>query len=143
MVEELIDENLMAWSEEKLEENFIEADRQAIRRIPLGRFTEDVYAWTQEKSGKFSVRSAYRLMSSLQRTTNASGSGNSVGMCWKKMWKLSVPPKIWWRVIRRFIPSRLILKERHIEHIGNCETCGAAEESIFHALFQCTWAKVF
>jgi ribonuclease HI len=30
-----------------------------------------------------------------------------------------------------------------MERITSCEACGAAEESIFHALFQCTWAKVF
>ena len=48
MVDELIDKELMCWSEEKLEANFIDTDRQAIRRIPLGRFTEDEWAWTQE-----------------------------------------------------------------------------------------------
>jgi hypothetical protein len=30
-----------------------------------------------------------------------------------------------------------------MERITTCEACGAAEESIFDALFQCTWAKVF
>ena len=36
MVDELIDTEQMCCSEEKLEVNFIETDRDAIRRIPLG-----------------------------------------------------------------------------------------------------------
>lgn len=42
MVDELIDTELMCWSEEKLEVNFIETDSRAIRQIPLGRFNS---AW--------------------------------------------------------------------------------------------------
>jgi hypothetical protein len=145
MVEELIDDNLMAWSEEKLEENFIETDKQAIQRIPLGRFSEDEWAWTQEKSGNFTARSAYRLLALNQRANVHSGSGEDTNTFWKKLWRVHVPPKVrsfCWRVIKRFIPVRLVLKERHIDHIAFCHECGA-EESIFHALFECTWAKIF
>jgi hypothetical protein len=49
MVDELIDMEQMCWSEDKLEENFIHTDKCAIRQIPLGRFAEDEWAWTQEK----------------------------------------------------------------------------------------------
>ena len=48
MVDELIDTDLMCWSEDKLERNFIETDRRAIRQIPLGRHAEDTWAWTPE-----------------------------------------------------------------------------------------------
>jgi hypothetical protein len=145
LVEELIDDNHMTWREDKLEENFIETDRRAIRMIPLGRFSEDTWAWTQEKSGSFTVRSSYRLLA-MQRSTDVSGSGSSSSFYWKKLWRLPVPPKVrsfWWRVIKRFIPARQILKERHMEQIGFCHACGRGDESIFHALFECTWAKIF
>ena len=49
----------------------------------------------------------------------------------------------WWRVINKFIPARKILHDRHMEQISFCETCGAQQESIYHAMFECTWAKLF
>jgi hypothetical protein len=30
-----------------------------------------------------------------------------------------------------------------MEEIAHCKTCGAEEESIFHALFECAWARQF
>jgi hypothetical protein len=45
-----------------LSENFIPMDAAAIKRIPLGRFDEDFWAWTGEKHGLYSVQSAYRIL---------------------------------------------------------------------------------
>jgi hypothetical protein len=45
---------------------------------------------------------------------------------------------ILWRVIKQFVPTRAILKQLHDVRI-----CGANEESIQHALFECTWAWIF
>jgi hypothetical protein len=64
MVHELIDVDLMCWKEEKLETNFVETAKRAIRQIPLGRFAEDEWAWAYERNGVFCVRSAYRIMAS-------------------------------------------------------------------------------
>jgi hypothetical protein len=137
MVDELIDMEQMCWSEDKLEENFIHTDKCAIRQIPLGRFAEDEWAWTQEKNGVFSVRSAYRLISSYQQAIQPSGSGEVHNACWKRLWKLPVPPKVrcfWWRVMKRFVPARQILKESHMDKLGFCEACGVPEETIQHAM---------
>jgi len=57
-----------------------------------------------------------------------------------------VPPKVkvfWWRVTNEYLPARQILKRRHVEPIANCEVCGADEESIRHALLDCTMARSF
>jgi ribonuclease HI len=48
----------------------------------------------------------------------------------------------WWRVIKGFIPCRSVLEARHIEKIKFCHECGS-NEIIHHALFDCTWAKLF
>ena len=123
MVEELIDNELLCWDEGKLEVNFIETDRKAICQIPLGRTAEDSWAWTQEKSGVFSVQSPYRLLASVQQANYPSGSADS-NCCWKNLWKLTVPPKVrsfWWRVIRKFVPARQVLKQRHMDRIAFCE----------------------
>jgi hypothetical protein len=138
-VGELIDNEQMSWSEEKLEANLIETDRRAVRQIPLGRFAEDEWGWTQEEKGIFSVRSAYRLLSSAQYATQPASS--EAKLCWKRLWKLPVPPKIrsfWWRVTKGYIPVRQVLKSRHMEKFAFCESCGKQEETIMHGLFGCT-----
>ena len=92
------------------------------------------------------MRSAYRLLAVANRAQQPSGSGEASKLCLKKLWKLQVPPKVrsfWWRVINKFIPARKILHDRHMEQISFCETCGAQQESIYHAMFECTWAKLF
>jgi ribonuclease HI len=147
LVHELIDEDSASWDMEKIEENFEPVDADAIRRIPIGRFTEDIWAWEPEKNGCFTVRSCYKILSSdAQEVASESSSGEHGNNCWKILWKLAVPPKVksfWWRVINEYVPCRQILKKRHMELIAFCKTCGADEESIFHALFECTWARLF
>ena len=109
-----------------------------------GRLADDIWAWSLEKSGEFSVRSTYGSIISNKHLSESSSTGLEQPH-WKKLWKLKIPPKvqkIWWRVMKKFIPCKAVLKERHIQTIHFCETCGRAE-SIFHVLFECSWAKVF
>lgn len=74
-------------------------------------------------------------------------SGQTSGdITWTRIWKLAVPPKVrifWWRVVIGFLPTKEVLHRRHVEPIANCEVCGAEEESIKHALLDCTVAKSF
>ena len=136
----------MAWSYDKLKENLISSDIKSIKKIPLGRYTEDEWAWTQERNGNFTVKSAYRLLAANKHALRDSSSGNHSQKYWQKLWKMSVPPKVrcfWWRVIKKFVPTRAVLKNKHVEQIAHCEACGASEESIPHALFECTWAQLF
>ena len=77
---------------------------------------------------------------------NASTSDTEDIKYWKVLWKLNVPPKVrsfWWHVIRGFIPCRQVLNRRHMDELAFYKTCGVEEESIFHAFFECTWAKIF
>jgi hypothetical protein len=146
-VSELLHVDLGIWDIKKIEENFFPFDSLAISRIPIGKTYDDCWAWTEEKSGYFSVRSCYRILSrQVRENVLPSSSGEGTSLCWKKLWKLPIPPKVrgfWWRVINEFIPCRQILKKRHMEEIAHCKTCGAEEEPIFHALFECAWARQF
>ena len=49
----------------------------------------------------------------------------------------------WWRVIKGCIPVRAILHNRHIELQSNCVECGANEDTIFHAVVDCTYSSNF
>jgi hypothetical protein len=65
-VSELINHVNMTWDQEALETNFIEADVQAVKRVPLGRSAVDVWAWLGEKHGLYTVKSAYRVLADLE-----------------------------------------------------------------------------
>lgn len=77
---------------------------------------------------------------SLQRIDSPSGSGSGSGMkrCWKRLWKLPVPPKVhnfWSRVMHNYIPCRSVLEGRHMECKPFCETRGQVE-TVFHDFFE-------
>jgi hypothetical protein len=146
LVEELVDQENGGWDMQKLKANFVEPDVSMIARIPVGRAHEDFWSWFPDRFGNFSVRSAYKLMIELRRDVEAASSaGGPDKLFWKKLWRLPVPPKVrnfWWRVIKGFVPSKVVLCSRHIERIGFCEACGQ-EENVRHAIFECTCAKLF
>lgn len=99
-----------------------------------------------EEAWYFFVRSAYRALLAANSTVNQTmGSRGAEQSFWKKLWRMNVLPKVhnfWWRVIKRFIPCRARLKERHLERIMFCQSCGR-DETIMHALFECTWTHLF
>jgi hypothetical protein len=145
MVQELLDPHIGEWSEGQLNANFESVDIHAILQIPIGGFDDDIWAWHLERHGNFTVRSAYRALIQANEERTTIGREASDQVFWKKLWKMKVPPKVrnfWWRVIRGFIPCRSVLKNRHIDRISFCQACGC-EETIWHALFECTWAKLF
>lgn len=118
-VSELIQMDTCQWDVQRVEAHFEPADARAICSIPLGRDMEDTWGWHLEKDGCFSVRSTCRALITKQSiATTPGGSGGDVKMFWRKLWGLSVPPKVrslWWRVIKKYILCKAILKERHME----------------------------
>lgn len=59
---------------------------------------------------------------------------------------MKVPPKVrifWWRVLHNYMPTKEELKRRHISKEGHCETCGKDSESLYHVVFECTYAHRF
>jgi hypothetical protein len=114
--------------------------------------TEDIWAWSGERHGLYSMRSAYRMLVESayhrdahveERTSNSEAHYN---WRWKKLWRCKVPPKVQvflWRVLNEFVPSRYNLHRRHVEPLSICTTCGAQPETTYHALLQCTYARLF
>jgi hypothetical protein len=133
-------------------QHFVAMDVVAINHIPLARVGEDFWAWTKEKHGMYSVRSAYRMLADeayhmedfSQDRPFGSGANNS--SLWKKLWQSKVPTKVrvfWWRVSNEFLPSRANLHRRHIEQMSICTSCGAEAETTYHALVKCSYAYHF
>jgi hypothetical protein len=69
LVSDYIDRTTATWNEEKLNRFFLPMDVDVIKGIPLcTRIQGDCWAWHFERSGFFSVRSAYRALVTTKRT---------------------------------------------------------------------------
>lgn len=136
------------WNEELIKQVFVNVDAHAILSTPVRGLGDDVWAWEPEGHGLYyTVRSAYRRLCDEQcRQLEEHWASSSGDITWTRIWKLSVPPKVrvfWWRVVNGFLPTRGVLHRRHVEPIPFCEVCGADDESIKHALLDCTMARMF
>lgn len=87
------------WDEKVVHTCFFPHDADAILRIRLwGRDEEDFIAWNYERSGLFSVRSAYKLALELDQANIRHDSCSSVPdgsrSLYKEIWSANVPPKV-------------------------------------------------
>jgi hypothetical protein len=121
-VDELFDGEHRRWNEQLVHQSFIGIDADEILKIqPSRTLPEDVATWSLERSGVYSIRSAYKLLKTdhLEQLAAKEGSGAaSTGRYWWKLLsKLKIPPKVkvfWWRVIHGFLPCKAELHRRHI-----------------------------
>lgn len=66
-VEDLFQGEMRDWNEVMIRQSFVKFDADEIMKIrPSRTMQEDVLAWAPEKSGWYSVRSAYRLLKTEQ-----------------------------------------------------------------------------
>jgi hypothetical protein len=146
-VSELLDDQ-MRWKEDLVRNTFQQIDADIILKIkPSRRQANDVLAWQPEKSGSFSVRSAYKLaLNELPDqcsfpTTSAHPGGDDP--CWPVIWKSLVPPKVKifaWKAVRNALATEANKKQRGMNVTGICSICGCAQEDTLHALFWCPHA---
>jgi hypothetical protein len=152
-VSELLDEQGM-WKTELVRHIFYPIDADVILGIKPARQFDDILAWQLEKSGIFSVKSAYRLafnQSPIQcyfAATSARPEGDDE--CWQKIWKANVPPKVRmfaWKAASNALATEENKRARGIKVTGMCLICGSEKEDSRHALFSCgharqLWAKM-
>jgi hypothetical protein len=150
-VYDLISSDGNSWNVHALQQNLTPSDEKAVLKIPLGRLEEDLWAWSAEKHGMYTVKSAYKLLASHYRYTELAKSKVANSSCaennpiWRKLWKLKVRPKIksfWWRVINNYMPVQANLAKRHMKVQTVCQDC-QAEETVHHVLVNCTFASCF
>ncbi|WVZ57554.1 hypothetical protein U9M48_007926 [Paspalum notatum var. saurae] len=148
-VEQLIDRDRRRWDESMLERYFFPNDVEEIMKIRLPTSEqEDHVAWHYERSGCFTVRSAYRLGMELKdiekgNDTSSSSTGSERPI-WKMFWKLPVPQKVKvfaWRAVLDGFGTQQKKERRNIVMSDACEICGNGTESVHHALIRCEHAK--
>ncbi|KAL3830578.1 hypothetical protein ACJIZ3_019380 [Penstemon smallii] len=147
-VSALIDDDLGIWNRDLIFSCFSEEEAAAILSIPLGnRVFTDSLIWHFDRSGSFTVRSAYRLIRELKAAAReALTGGPSVRQIrnWDWIWKLHVPPKVKhfvWSCCSGSIPVRSQLRHRNVTEEASCLRCGCEEETTIHCLYSCTYAR--
>jgi hypothetical protein len=151
-VSELIDNTSMQWKEDVIQKYFYEFDAQVIKNIPLSYSRQDdFWAWHYERSGVFSVKSAYRMLVHTRNQrqdwldSNAESSDTEATRNrWKSLWKVKVPSKIRifvWRLAHNSLSTGEVCKERSMSDQCGCKICGANIDSWRHALFDCTMSR--
>ena len=87
------------WKEELIRKILLPHDVDEVLKIRLPQSTsEDFIAWYFERSGVFSVRSAYRLAVNENEANRDLGQSSTSQAgerkIWSVLWKANVPPKI-------------------------------------------------
>lgn len=120
-------------------------DAAEITKIRLpAREVDDCVAWHYEKSGVFSVKSAYMLaMASIRRESQTSSSSASPNdrSIWDRIWKAKIPEKIkkiGWRTATKTLATKLNKHKRTLGTDSICFICGYVVENEHHAVIGCT-----
>lgn len=88
----------------------------------------------------FSVKSTYRY----HQEARDAVSNVMASDFWKKLWKLRVPPKVknlLWRAASNCLPTKTMLRSKHVQVDSLCPLCQQQRESISHCLVQCSFAR--
>ena len=142
-VEELLDPTTRLWNRGLLNSIFLPWEADQISRIPLSPlFPPDLLYWSRNKSGLFSVRSAYHLACDLKTPSSRGESSRGAVMekFWKQLWHLNLPRKIklfLWRSCRNSLPIGQNLMKRNIQVSPLCTICGLDLEIATHNLWCC------
>lgn len=95
--------------------------------------------WRDEKNGKYSVKSGYKLIRNIGIMSSTATPIN-----WKLLWKLKVQAKIrnfLWRAFSSCLPTLTALQGRRVEVVEWCPLCHHGAKDDFHALVSCSYAR--
>lgn len=107
---------------------------------------EDFYAWKHNKSGRFTVKSAYWLACDLKvREAHPEVLAlPSINPLKELIWNTLTAPKIkifLWKALSEALPVADLLNARGMKVDDRCQLCGNDGESINHMIFQCPLAR--
>lgn len=134
------------WDVAQIRRCFLNIDIELILSICLSpRQEEDFLAWHPDKSGRFSVRSAYNLAC---RLANTEGSSSSFALhsrkSWDLIWKCKLPQKIKifaWKVASNCLATMDNKRKRKLVNSDICIICNREVENSVHALCKCPRAS--
>jgi hypothetical protein len=136
------------WNEQLLKECLYPYHVNEVLKIRLSeRIPDDHIAWFYERSGIFTVRSAYKLAVEAERDEE-SRAGSSARMdgsrlLYGEIWSANVPSKVRifaWRLSQDGLVTQVNQKMRTLEKDAICQVCGREDESGHHVVIRCTKA---
>jgi hypothetical protein len=105
-------------------------------------------AWSLEKQGIFTVRSAYRLAFQEQmherglEATSIRPHGERP--IWRLIWKCPVPPRVQnlaWKIGSNSLATQANKNRRGIRTPATCLICGQENEDTYHVFIRCPHAR--
>ncbi|KAL0456433.1 UNVERIFIED_CONTAM: hypothetical protein Slati_0982500, partial [Sesamum latifolium] len=146
-VKELLDSE-GGWNEELIHSVFLPMDANIIVRINRAVGCTDSLCWHYEKNGRYSVKSAYRLITNGAHTQLQSGPIGATSFrsdSWRFIWQAAVPPKIrlfTWHACRDSLPTSSNLQKRGLATNGVCSWCGFELDNLMHTLLRCHFSRL-
>ena len=109
----LIDEDGPRWIRERVTQELFPHEAQQILGIPLcSNQAQDLLIWAGTKSGRYTTKSAYKMLSSNQDFSNPCPFDTSANTsCWRRIWSMNILNKIkhfLWRACRESLPQKRI-----------------------------------
>ncbi|XP_060960764.1 uncharacterized protein LOC133031301 [Cannabis sativa] len=140
-VKALIETDTLAWDVDLVHDMFNERDANLILSIFLSSSRLcDVWYWSWESSGHFSVKLVYKFL----QLSKELGAQDDNSVFWNTLWKLCIPPKVkdlLWRAATNCLPTKSRLRSRHVPVDTICPVCKVTDETIYHCLVDCSFAK--
>lgn len=145
-VNSLIDPISRTWDFEALGDHFFEEDIERIKKIRPVTSRDDFYTWKYNKSGDFSVKSAYWLSSkdSVDEVSLNASALPSTNDLKCQIWEIPTDPKLQvflWKVLSGCLPVAMAFIGRGMRRDPLCQLCGLEEETCGHVLFSCPFAR--
>nr|XP_023917061.1 uncharacterized protein LOC112028598 [Quercus suber] len=147
LVCELINKGTGEWNIDKLNSWFLPDDKDTIMGILLSSSNaNDRLVWAKNRSGKFTIKSAYALALEEKTQNTMAGCSNESARrkIWKTIWQMRIPQKIKhfaWRAGRDILATKANLAKQRITPNGLCDLCGNYEETVYHLLWGCDHAR--
>ncbi|XP_026395787.1 uncharacterized protein LOC113290395 [Papaver somniferum] len=134
-VSQLIEQDTKKWDLNMI--NVLLEIVENICRIRVPMIGKDKIRWTGTRNGKFTFKSAYNIL--LDESSSGVISSNN-NFPWKRMWNMSLPPKILhliWRIHQDSVPTRDKMV-KHVQTIDDiCPFCGNCKEDVQHLFLHC------
>lgn len=145
-VSSLIDFEINRWNLPALNQHFAPGDIEILLRNQPVTAREDYHVWRFNKSGKFTVKSAYWLAcdSKLRQGNPEALALPSTNPLKERLWTVTTAPKLrifLWKVLSEALPVADLLNARGSKVDERCQICGVDRESINHLLFTCPLAR--